>query len=129
DGPAGNDVPGLDGGVIVEMFGCGLPEILLLALTQNAAQPAWINVEYLSAESWVESTHGLGSRHPHLPLVRHFFFPGFTSRTGGLLRERDLISTRDAFQQSDGARAALWRSLRLDAPGAGALTVSLFCYP
>src|SRR5438552_8503038 len=73
DGPAGNDVPGLDGGVIVEMFGCGLPEILLLALTQNAAQPAWINVEYLSAESWVESTHGLGSRHPHLLLVRHFF--------------------------------------------------------
>ena len=129
DGPAGNDVPGLDGGVIVEMFGCGLPEILLLALTQNAAQPAWINVEYLSAESWVESTHGLASRHPRLPLVRHFFFPGFTSRTGGLLRERDLISTRDAFQQSDGARAALWGSLRLDAPGAGALTVSLFCYP
>ncbi len=127
DGPSGRDAPAI-GAVIVEMFGCGLPEAVLRAMSENASQPMWINVEYLSAEEWVESTHGLASRHPRLPLVRYFFFPGFTSRTGGLLRERDLISTRDAFQRSDDARAALWGRLRLRAPEPGALTASLFCY-
>ena len=56
-------------------------------------QPAWINLEYLSAEAWVERCHGLPSpvlSGPAQGLVKRFFYPGFTARTGGLLREPDL---------------------------------------
>src|SRR5207244_926157 len=114
--------------VVIDMFGCGLPESLLLAMAQRPRQPVWINVEHLSAEGWVESTHALASRHPRMPLMRHFFFPGFSASTAGLLRERDLFSRRDAFQSSDVARALLWERLRLPLHDAGALVVSLFCY-
>jgi uncharacterized repeat protein (TIGR03837 family) len=56
-------------------------------------RPVWINLEYLSAEDWVEGCHGLASPHPTLPLVKHFFFPGFTERSGGLLREESVTPT------------------------------------
>jgi uncharacterized repeat protein (TIGR03837 family) len=90
--------------------------------------PVWINLEYLSAESWIEGCHGLASPHPRLPLQRHFFFPGFTAQSGGLLRESGLFSRRDAFQVDPRARDAFWRMLDIG-PSDGALAVSLFCYP
>jgi uncharacterized repeat protein (TIGR03837 family) len=127
-GASGNDALDAGADAVIDMFGCGLQESLLLAMTQRPQPPVWINVEHLSAESWVESTHALGSRHPRLPLVRHFFFPGFDPRTGGLPRERDLLSKRDAFQSSGIARTSLWRRLDVPAPRSGALVVSLFSY-
>jgi uncharacterized repeat protein (TIGR03837 family) len=115
--------------VVIEAFGCGLPAAYLDAMSAQALQPLWINLEYLSAEAWVEGSHGLASRLPQRPLTRIFYFPGFTPRTGGLLRERGLFARRDAFRADAAARAALWRTLQTDAPGPGTLTVSLFCYP
>jgi len=115
--------------VIVEAFGCALPEAWL-DMMQAAPRPAvWINLEYLSAEAWVEGAHRLPSRHPTRPLTRWFYFPGFTARTGGLLRERDLAQTRDARAQAPDARTAPWTSLGFTPPPGDALTVSLFCYP
>jgi uncharacterized repeat protein (TIGR03837 family) len=91
--------------------------------------PRWINLEYLSAEAWVEASHALPSPHPRFaPLTRHFFFPGFTERTGGLLRETGLLERRDAFQADRAAQAAFWRSLTGGVPPEGALKVSLFGY-
>jgi uncharacterized repeat protein (TIGR03837 family) len=75
--------------------------------------PVWINLEYLTAEPWARQCHGMASPHPRLPLVKHFFFPGFGSDTGGLLREQGLFAARDAAQR--------------DAP-AGPLRVSVFGY-
>ena len=115
--------------VVVEAFGCGLPAAYLEAMGAQRVQPLWVNLEYLSAETWIEACHGLASRQPRLPLVRHFYFPGFTERTGGLIRERGLFARRDAFRADPVARAALWRTLNVEAPAPGALTVSLFCYP
>jgi uncharacterized repeat protein (TIGR03837 family) len=115
--------------VVIEAFGCGLPVAYLDAMCAQPAQPLWINLEYLSAEPWVEGTHGLASRQPHRPLTRHFYFPGFTPRTGGLLRERGLLARRDAFLGDAAARAALWRALRTEGPARDTLTLSLFCYP
>jgi hypothetical protein len=63
----------------------------------HARQTCWINLEYLSAEDWVESCHGLPALRAD-GLASHFFFPGFTERTGGLLREADLFTRRDAWQ-------------------------------
>src|SRR4029078_8068955 len=103
------------GDVFIEAFGCGLPSSYLDAMIALAAQPVWINLEYLSAESWIESSHGLVSRHPRLPLQRHFYFPGFTPQSGGLLREAGLLARRDAFQKDPAGRAAVWSALGLPA--------------
>ena len=73
--------------VVIEAFACDLPPAYLAAMAARAQPPRWINLEYLTAESWAESCHGMASPHPSLPLVKHFFFPGFTPSTGGLLRE------------------------------------------
>ncbi len=114
--------------VVVETFGCDPPEPYVLAMAGRSPKPRWINLEYLSAEDWVEGSHALPSPSPRLPLVKHYFFPGFTARTGGLLREADLLARRDAFQRDAGAQAAFWRSLVGRVPGPGTLKVSVFAY-
>jgi uncharacterized repeat protein (TIGR03837 family) len=114
--------------VVVETFGCDPPEEYVLAMAQQSAKPRWINLEYLSAEEWVEGSHALPSPNPRLPLVKHFFFPGFTAKTGGLLREESLLRRRDEFQRDAGAQGAFWTSLAGEAPPPDALKVSLFNY-
>ena len=117
--------PVCPGQVVIEAFGCALPETYLQAMAAEPAAPLWINLEYLSAEDWVREHHGLPSPHPRLPLTKHFFFPGYGPGTGGLLRERGLIGSRDRFRQSE--RGDFLRRLGVDAP-AEALCVSLFAY-
>jgi len=112
--------------VVIDAFGCTLPDAYLAAMSVQSPPPVWINLEYLSAEPWVAEHHGLPSPHPRLPLVRHFFFPGYTPDTGGLLAEAGLAERRDAFLQS--GITAFWRHLGLEAPQAGELRVSLFAY-
>ena len=114
--------------VVVETFGCDPPEAYVLAMAARTPPPRWINLEYLSAEEWVERSHALPSPNPRLPLVKHYFFPGFTPRTGGLLRERGLLQRRDDFQADAGAQAAFWRGLVGRAPPENALKLSLFAY-
>ena len=114
--------------VVVEAFGCGLPETLPGAMTLQSPQSLWIVLEYLSAEPWVAQCHGLPSPHPSLPLQRFFFFPGFSPATGGLLREADLPTRRAAFNANPDACAALWRDLGFAPPEKAARTVSLFGY-
>ncbi len=51
--------------------------------------PVWINLEYLSAEAYVERSHGLRSPQfsgPGAGLDKWFFYPGFSPATGGLLQ-------------------------------------------
>jgi uncharacterized repeat protein (TIGR03837 family) len=114
--------------VVVETFGCDPPQAYVQAMAALAVKPRWINLEYLSAEEWVEGSHALPSPHPRLPLVKHYFFPGFTPRTGGLLREQGLLERRDAFQSDAGAQAAFWSGLVGRLPPPEALKVSLFTY-
>ena len=97
--------------VVVEAFGCGLPEAYLRAMAERAKPPVWIVLEYLSAEPWIDASHGLPSRHPRLPLTRWFWFPGFTAKTGGVLREAGLLEARDAFRADAAARTRVWQSL------------------
>ena len=114
--------------VVIEAFGCGLPEDYARAQAARPRPPAWIVLEYLSAEDWVERTHGLPSPHPRLPIARRFWFPGFSEATGGLLRERGLLDARDAYRSGTESGAALWQALGMDPPPAGDTRVLLFCY-
>lgn len=98
------------GEAIIEAFACELPADYIRAMAEAPRRPCWINLEYLTAESWAESCHGMASPHPTLPLVKYFFFPGFSPASGGLLREHGLPSTCRHGVASD------------------ALQISLFCY-
>ncbi len=114
--------------LVIEAFACEPPESFLRAMVARPVKPVWLNLEYLSAESWVEGCHGLASPHPRLPLVRYFFFPGYTRATGGLLREQGLIETVQAFQLSETTRAEFWQQLNLPLQAVGELRISLFAY-
>ncbi|MFZ2853354.1 MAG: elongation factor P maturation arginine rhamnosyltransferase EarP [Rhodocyclaceae bacterium] len=113
---------------VVEAFACRIPDEFVAAMAQCEPRPVWINLEYLSAENWVAGCHALPSPHPRLPLTKYFFFPGFTPDTGGLLREKDLLARRQAFDASPELQAGFWRELGFAAPNADALTISLFAY-
>lgn len=116
------------GEIVIEAFACELPEVHLQAMAKLAERPVWINLEYLSAEDWVAGCHGLASPHPRLPLVKHFFFPGFDEASGGLPRETGLIGRRERFR-SDPAGMAAWRAERgLGSLADDTLWISLFAY-
>ncbi|MDE2048663.1 MAG: elongation factor P maturation arginine rhamnosyltransferase EarP [Betaproteobacteria bacterium] len=73
--------------VLVEAFGCALPDEYLADVFQKRRGVAWINLEYLSAEPYVRRSHGLPSpvtRGPAAGLTKWFFYPGFEPGTGGV---------------------------------------------
>ena len=114
--------------LVIETFACELPQRYVAAMAAQVRRPVWINLEHLSAEEWVAGCHGLPSPHPTLPLVKYFFFPGFTPDTGGLLLESDLMARRDGFQRDLLAIAAFWQSLGVPPSKQDEVRVSLFCY-
>ena len=82
--------------VVIEAFACDPPAAYITAMAERAPTgkaPIWINLEYLSAEDWVGAHHKLPSPHPRYPLTKYFYFPGFTSESGGLLREPGLLAS------------------------------------
>ena len=118
--------------IVVEFFGCDIPEQYIAAMAEMTAwrpQPVWVNLEGLSAEAWVEGCHRLPSPHPCLPLTKHFFFPGFTANTGGLLHEAALPAARERFQADQAGIDNFLAQLGVTPREAHALKVSLFCYP
>jgi uncharacterized repeat protein (TIGR03837 family) len=116
--------------VVIEAFACELPTPFVQAMAEQSPPPCWINLEYLSAEAWVEDCHGLASpqRVGSQSLNKYFFFPGFTPSTGGLLCERGLIQAREAWQQDEAGLVAYWASLGLPPQGEDERRISLFAY-
>lgn len=111
--------------IVIAGFSCDLPQPYLQQLAK-VFEPLWLQLEYLSAEDWVASFHGLTSqRHDKLKPV--FFFPGFFPNTGGLLREHDLITRREQWQRQAQARSWL-ESLGVSIAQDTRL-VSVFTYP
>ena len=113
--------------VVIEAFGCGLPDAYVNAMAAAVKPPVWVVLEYLSAEPWIDASHGLPSPHPRLPLTRWFWFPGFSEKSGGVLREEGLLIARDAFRTDPPARDRMWRAAGVE-PDPAVLAVSLFCY-
>ncbi|MDP2826512.1 MAG: elongation factor P maturation arginine rhamnosyltransferase EarP [Sulfuritalea sp.] len=109
--------------VVIEAFACEPPPAYVEAMAVRARRPVWLNLEYLSAEAWVASCHGLSSPHPRLPLIKHFFFPGFEPATGGLLREGDYDARRNRFDAT-----AFRAEFGLPPGPPDELTISLFSY-
>ncbi|WP_428852623.1 elongation factor P maturation arginine rhamnosyltransferase EarP [Imbroritus primus] len=116
------------GEMVIEAFACDLQPGVLDAMARQPHPPVWLNLEYLSAEPWVREHHALASPHPRLPLVRHFFFPGFEPGTGGLIHETGLEQQQQAFGTGTAGRQRLWHQLGIAPPPADACLVSLFAY-
>ena len=111
--------------IAIAGFSCDLPTDYLEQLaTDNKS--IWLQLEYLSAEHWVESFHGLHSqRNDALKPV--FFFPGFKPNTGGLLRESDLLNERQQWQVRTEGPA--WLASLGVKPMGNPKLVSVFTYP
>lgn len=121
--------------VLIEAFGCDVaPEFIAASARiyctngiNSGLKPVWINLEYLSAEPYVERNHGLPSTlsvaqgGPAAGWTKWFFYPGFTPLVGGLLREPGLAQRQAAFDRAAwlGKQGIAW---------AGEKLVSLFCY-
>lgn len=104
---------------VIEAFACDLPKNYITNMANHAK--AWVNLEYLSAESWVESCHGLNSGFNQVP--KYFFFPGFTDNTGGLIVEQTLTQRQAQFDAT-----VVWARLQLPAPTDNELRLSVFTY-
>ena len=114
--------------VWVEAFGCELPEHFVNWAHQSQTHanstscPVWLNLEYLSAETYVERSHKLPS-----PVMsgllkgrtKWFFYPGFNDKTGGLIREASVLDKLDATATTESVQTCSKRSPQKS---------TLFCY-
>lgn len=76
--------------LLIAMLGTSIPPSFQGALASRKLP--WIRYEYLTAESWVDEFHALPSIKPHDGTTEWFYYPGFSTASGGLLRERRLPS-------------------------------------
>ncbi|UQB33140.1 elongation factor P maturation arginine rhamnosyltransferase EarP [Pseudomonas tremae] len=111
---------------VIEAFACRLPESYTEAMLQHSPRPLWLNLDYLSAEEWVSGCHGLPSPQSN-GLKKFFFFPGFSDTTGGLLRERDLVNRRHAFEHDKAEQRAFLEGLGVE-PLEDTRLISVFAY-
>ncbi|MEO8249107.1 MAG: elongation factor P maturation arginine rhamnosyltransferase EarP [Burkholderiales bacterium] len=128
------DLRGVEGaGVLLEAFGCTPPDEVVAIFSEannhymtgdEGTFCSWINLEYLTAEGFAERAHGLPSPvtvGAGRGLVKRFFYPGFTARTGGLIRESDLLARQARFDRD------VWLASQRIA-FRGERLISLFCY-
>ena len=76
--------------VIIEAFGCSIPDEYMNLAYNNSN--LILNLEYLSAEDWVEDFHLQESILGKGKLRKFFFMPGFTEKTGGIITDSLYLS-------------------------------------
>ncbi|MDO5788090.1 MAG: elongation factor P maturation arginine rhamnosyltransferase EarP [Fusobacterium sp.] len=75
--------------VIIEAFGCQIPEEYIKIAYDNSE--LLINLEYLSAEDWIEDFHLQSSPLGRGKLKKVFFMPGFTEKSGGVIADSNYL--------------------------------------
>ncbi len=103
--------------VVLETFSCGLPDSYQARMLPTTV---WLNIEYLTAEAWVDDFHLKPSPQPN-GLRRYFYFPGFTPASGGVLCAHHSSGAHHVSAQLAHARLGIDFS-------PNTLTLSLFCY-
>jgi uncharacterized repeat protein (TIGR03837 family) len=109
--------------ILINAFACDLPTPMRQSIREQAQSNdgqhcLWINLEYLSAEGWVDSHHWKPSTKPD-GAMEMFYMPGFTTTSGGILGD-DFVSVSDE---------ALLDTISLHPKQPGERWASLFCYP
>lgn len=106
--------PLLPASVVIEGFACRLPPDYQAKMAKTS--PAWFNIDYFSAEDWIEDCHLVPSIDPASGLIKTNYFPGVTEKSGGLIIEKDYEHNKHLFL-----------SKQLKNPNA--LRVLFFAYP
>ncbi len=72
---------------VIQAFSCRLCQNAIEKIKKNKVKV--VNLEYLSAEKWIEDCH----KRPSFGdgFTSYFFFPGFTKKTGGIITEEKFI--------------------------------------
>ena len=107
--------------IVIEGFACQIPRDyeFKMSLMQNA--PVWINLDYMSAEDWIDEFNALPSPHPNLPLTKYFWFPGVTKKSAGLIIEDGYRLRQERFDH-----AAFLKKMGADPD---MVTLFFFAYP
>ena len=84
--------------VILQTFQCGLPDWLdEIIYGENFSDSGKlckiINVEYLTAEKWADDFHKLEGLTRNSCVKKHYFMPGFTKKTGGLILDKSFMNS------------------------------------
>jgi uncharacterized repeat protein (TIGR03837 family) len=85
-----NEVPAK---LLIEAFGCLIPDFIMKRAYYESE--LLINLEYLSAENWVDGYHMMESLLPEGTLKKYFFMPGFSLNTGGVILNHDTPSQQE----------------------------------
>lgn len=114
--------------VVIEAFGTTLDSHYINAMPSSTR--CWFNLEYLSAENWVEGFHGQRSPQPN-GVPKYFFFPGFTEKTGGLIHDDKVLEYSRQLTTEDKSN---WLAQFIgediaQAYQQGARLINIFCYP
>ncbi|CAM3746295.1 elongation factor P maturation arginine rhamnosyltransferase EarP [Polynucleobacter arcticus] len=109
--------------VVIEAFGCDLPNRYLAGLLIAPKKPIIINLEYLSAEPWIADFHGKPSPQAH-GIPKYFFFPGFQENAGGLLIDPAPADSLACSATVPESLETHWKLLRPNSK-----RISVFCYP
>ena len=75
--------------VVIETFACDVPAEVRQWMMGKPI--VWLNLEYLTAEAWVDDVHLLPSLQNN-GVKKYFFCPGFSDKTGGVSYEQALMS-------------------------------------
>ena len=87
--------PLIPASVVIEGFACRLPPDYQAKMAKTS--PAWFNIDYFSAEDWIEDCHLVPSIDPSSGLIKTNYFPGVTEKSGGLIIEKDYEHNRHLF--------------------------------
>jgi len=82
--------------ILVEAFACYIPEPVMDVAAFKSK--LIINLEYLSAEDWVEGYHLKESLLNKGTAKKFFFMPGFTTSTGGVIINTTVAENRERLQ-------------------------------
>lgn len=108
--------------VVIEAFACELPAAYVRHLRQDVV---WLNLEYLSAEEFALSSHGMGSPQ-NSGQTKFFYFPGFLPASGGLIHGTPYIHRQG---QHPLAKGSNYLAQFLEKLSPGSKKVSVFQYP
>jgi len=115
--------------LLIAMLGSTVPPAIRAQIL--AHRVSWVRYEYLTAEPWIDEFHGRSSVKPDDGATEWFYYPGYTSLSGGLLREKNLLAQLRRFTSADpaasGNRSAWMQANKLDSP-ADHFRVCLFGY-
>lgn len=84
--------------ILIETFACEIPQpVMDIAVFKSKII---INLEYLSAEDWVEGCHLKESLLNKGTAKKFYFMPGFTTSTGGVIINTTVAKNREKLQNN-----------------------------